>query len=383
MYNLGIIFGILYLYPLFGISGLALGVVLGTCLHALVQVPGIVHLDLLPRITFSPRVKEVGRLLFVALPRTITLSISHLSMFFLISIASLMAKGSITIFSFAFNLQSVPLSIFGVSYSLAAFPTLSRFFATGQREQFIEKLLGSARHIVFWAISSTVMFIVLRAHIVRVVLGSGAFNWNDTKLTAATLALFSISLMFQSLVLLFVRALYASGVTRKPFVISVVSGLTMVLSGYGLSKWFTHSPDFRFFMEALFKVSDVSGAEVMMLALGFTIGSVLDCVLLWYVLSKTWSGFTVPLLKTIYKVSASSVCAGFVAYLVLMVLGPIIGLETFFSVGIQVILAGLSGLIVLFGVMSLLQGEEVKEIFLFYKRRMMKHKTVSPDTGVV
>ena len=62
---------------------------------------------------------------------------------------------------------------------------------------------------------AVVLFIVLRAQIVRSVLGSGAFDWADTKLTAAALALFSISLIAQSLNLLFVRGYYASGNTKN------------------------------------------------------------------------------------------------------------------------------------------------------------------------
>jgi putative peptidoglycan lipid II flippase len=42
-YNLGIILGVLILYPIFGIYGLALGVVLGAFMHLAIQIPFIIE----------------------------------------------------------------------------------------------------------------------------------------------------------------------------------------------------------------------------------------------------------------------------------------------------------------------------------------------------
>jgi len=80
-----------------------------------------------------------------------------------------------------------------VSYSLAAFPTLTKLYSAGNREQFVEQLRTSARHIIFLSLPAMVLFIVLRAQIVRTILGTGQFSWSDTRLTAAALALFIIS----------------------------------------------------------------------------------------------------------------------------------------------------------------------------------------------
>ena len=72
----------------------------------------------------------------------------------------------------AWNLQAVPLTIIGVSYAVAAFPTLSRLFAGGEHEQFASHVSGALRHIIFWAVPATVLIIVLRAQLVRVILGA-------------------------------------------------------------------------------------------------------------------------------------------------------------------------------------------------------------------
>ena len=62
---------------------------------------------------------------------------TQLSILALLGLASLMKDGSITVFNFAMNLQSVPLAIIGVSYSIAAFPTLAKCFSCGNKDEFL------------------------------------------------------------------------------------------------------------------------------------------------------------------------------------------------------------------------------------------------------
>src|SRR5262249_13533850 len=140
-----------------------------------------------------------------------------ISLVVLIALASFLAPGSIAIFNFAYNLQSVPLTIIGTSYSVAAFPTFARLYAQGAKDEFTRFAEDALRHIIFWSIPCTIFMIVLRAQIVRTVLGAGQFNWDATRLTAAALALFLLSLLAQSGTFLISRAYYASGDTRKPF----------------------------------------------------------------------------------------------------------------------------------------------------------------------
>ncbi len=43
MYDLGILFGVVFLIKPFGVSGIAIGAVLGAALHLLIQVPGLIR----------------------------------------------------------------------------------------------------------------------------------------------------------------------------------------------------------------------------------------------------------------------------------------------------------------------------------------------------
>lgn len=382
-YNLGIIFGIIFLYPRFGLAGLAYGVVVGAIAHMAVQIPSLFQMKLLPHFTLRPEYEKVKQLILLSLPRTVTLSINHIAIFFLLSLASLMSVGSISIFNLAFNLQSVPLSIIGVSYSLAAFPALSRLFSAGEKEKFFFELVSSARHIIFWSVPVMVFFVVLRAHLVRVILGAGKFDWTDTRLTAAALALFSISLVFQGLVLLFVRGIYATGRTGKPFYIAILSGIVTVLSSIILVYLFKHYDFFRYFFESLFKVSDVSGAEILMLSLGFTIGSILEGILMWRLFSKQSRGLNKILYRTFFQVFSASVLMGFVIYLALRFFDNIFSLETFSGVFFQGSFSGICGIIAWVLTLKILRNQEFNEIRAAIHQKFWKAKAISPDSQVV
>jgi putative peptidoglycan lipid II flippase len=108
LYNIGIILGIIFLYPTLGLYGLVWGVVIGALLHMLVQLPFVFRAEVFPHIKFNFEWKIIAKVVATSLPRTLTLSSNQLASFFLVALASLMKAGSISVFSLAINLQSVP-----------------------------------------------------------------------------------------------------------------------------------------------------------------------------------------------------------------------------------------------------------------------------------
>lgn len=382
LYNIGIIAGILFLEPRFGITGVAIGVVLGALLHLGIQIPSVVKLGSMPKLTLRPDMKEIRTVMGLSLPRTIALSVSQLALLFLVSMASFMPIGSIAVFNLSFNLQSVPLSIIGVSYSLAAFPTLAKLYSSGERKMFVGQILASARHIVFWALPATSLFIVLRAHIVRVILGSGEFDWADTRLTAAALGLFMISAVFQSLVLLIVRGYYSAGKTRTPLIINILSGMSILVFSFVLTKLFAANNTFRFFVEALFRVEEIGGTEVLMLPLGYTLGMIGNGLVLWAFFSRSFDGFGWPLFRSFFHSFSASVVAGFVAYIVLSPFSLVFDNETFIGVFLQGFSAGIVGIVAGILLLKLLGSRELEEIRKALHKKFWKAKPLGPDPGM-
>lgn len=379
VYNIGIILGILFLYPRFGLTGLIWGVVVGSFLHMSIQVPFIVHKGAFPRLRFHIEWKSIRKVVFVSLPRTLTLSTNQLASFFLIALASFMTAGSISIFNLAFNLQSVPLTIIGVSYSSAIFPTLSKFFVKGERNEFLLKMVETARHIVFWSIPITVLFVVLRAQIVRTIYGSGNFNWADTRLTAATLALFIVSVVGQSLILLFVRAYYAEGKTRKPLLVNVVSACTLAFIGYILTKAFFAYPLFRFFLEDLLKVGGQAGTSVLVLPLAYSIGVFLNTYLHWHMFERDYPGFTNQVLDSLFQSFSASIIMGYVTFMSLRFFNIFFTLDKAWGVFMQGFCAGIVGIIAGIIILYLLKNKELEEVWVTLHRKIWKAKVVVPD----
>lgn len=379
LYNLGIIVGIVFFYPFFGLNGLIYGVILGAILHCFIQLPAIIKCGVIPRPTFAFDFSSIKSAVSISVPRTLTLALSHVVMLVLVAIASLMKEGSISVFNFSFNLQSVPLSIIGVSYSLAAFPTLSAFFSKGEKDNFFDHLIIGTRHIIFWSAPIIVLFIILRAQIVRTILGSGEFNWSDTRLVAASLAIFAISALSQSLILLFVRAYYASGRTKFPFVVNVISSMVAVVLVIGFSFIFKNVPVFRYFIESLLRVEDIAGTEVLMLPLGFSLAMIINGIILWLnlgVLSsqkrKIWRSF--------FQSLGASVIMGFASYVGLNVFVKVFDVNTLFGIFMQGFCAGIFGIIIGSVTLWILGNEEIRDIWKMLHHKIWKTVPVVPET---
>ncbi|MFA7252877.1 MAG: murein biosynthesis integral membrane protein MurJ [Candidatus Paceibacterota bacterium] len=381
VYNLAIISGLIFLYPLFGLSGLVWGVVLGALLHLAIQLPFVFRQGMFPTIRAPWKIDLIGlkKVLILSVPRTITLGASQIAIIVLLGLASFMEEGSIAVFNFSFNLQGVPLSIIGVSYSVAAFPTLSKFFSSGQKDKFVSEMIIAVRHIIFWSIPISILFIVLRAQIVRTILGAGEFDWSNTKLTAAALALFSISAIAQSLILLFIRGYYASGNTKKPLLASLFSGCLIIIFAFFFTKIFETVPTFQYFIESLFRVSDLSGTSILMLPLAYTLAVSINCLILWYSFGREFAGFTKALTQTLFHTFSASVIMGLATYFGLNIFDNIFDLNTLFGIFMQGFLSGIFGIIVGIIILKLLKNQEIEEVWKTLHHKIWKAKPLPAE----
>lgn len=379
LYNIGIILGITVLYPLLGSSGLVLGVVLGALLHLLIQLPVVADRGFLPALTRSVQWKTVREVVLVSLPRTVTLAASQISIIVLISLASFMKAGSIAVFNFSYNLQSVPLAIVGVSYSVAAFPALTRLFSRGEKTKYLAEISNAIRHIAFWSFISAVLFIVLRAQIVRVILGAGHFGWTETRLTAACLAIFAVSVAAQSFCQLFIRAFYAAGKTKIPLLINLISAVVIVALGFGFYELFNSSNVFRFWLESLLRVEDLEGTAVLVLPLAFSSGLIINAVLYWLVFQKEFVAFSRQTIRSALQTLSAALLGGVAAYEMLNLLEPILNIRTFGGIFIQGFMSGLVGLGVFASLLILMNNEEVLEVGKALTSRFWRTKTVAAE----
>ncbi len=379
VYNIGIIGGIIFLYPRYGLSGVGWGVAVGALLHVMVQVPTVVREGLMPRLTARLHWDEIAHVVTVSLPRTATLALNQVVLIVLVGIASTLGDGSVTVFTFASNLYLAPLALIGVSYSVAAFPTLSRLFSAGDREAFVDHLLSAVRHVIFWSSPALVLLIVLRAHIVRTLLGSGAFDWSATRLTAATLALFAVSLVAHGLILLFVRGYYAAGKTLRPFLITVSTSALTVICAFAGVKLFSSVPFLGYFLESLLRISDVESTTVIVIAAAYSFGLIVSAGVFWVLFRRDFGGhIPAAVTRTFWQSSAAAIIGGAAAYLILRLVEPVFDLSVAYQVFFEGAVAGIGGLILWIATLKVLENRELSELFATLRSRIWKAAPIAP-----
>ncbi|MEK7133107.1 MAG: lipid II flippase MurJ [Patescibacteria group bacterium] len=355
-YNFGIIAGVLFFYPFLGLAGLAWGVALGALLHFLVQIPSLVRLGFWANFRLVDLADDLWQVIKLSFPRTLGLSLNQLVLIVITAIASTLAVGSISVFNFANNLQSVPLSLIGISYSVAAFPTMARFFVKNNKREFFLSFLAAFRHIIFWSVPATFLFIVLRAQIVRVILGAGVFNWTDTRLTAAALLLLSLSIISQGLVMLLVRAFYAADRTIFPLVVNSISSVLIIGLSFFLVWFLKTSQIFSDFFSVFLRTEGLEGISMLALPLAFSLGSLVNVFLLgagfYKIFSRSifaefsdWESMKKRLVKSFLEIGFAGLAVGMTSYFSLRLFDNILNLETFIGVFSQGILAGFFGLL--------------------------------------
>jgi len=382
LYNVGIIVGIIFLVPRFGLAGLGYGVVLGAVLHLLIQLPSFYALGFGKKVNFGA-FKDALRVMLVSLPRTVALSANQLTLFVLVAMAGSMSEGSIAIFTLAFNLQAAPLSVVGVSYSTAAFPTLSKLYANGEGKNFANQVTSAARHIIFWSLPIIALVVVLRAQIVRVIYGSGAFDWTDTRLTAAALALFVLSLAAQGIVLLFVRGYYAAGRTVKPQILSIFAAVMTVAFATILTGAYATSEYLRNFLEAITRTLDAGNTTVLMLPLAYSISSIITALLFVGIFMYDFREGTEKLRNTFLEALVGAFAIGGVSYLTLQAItaSQVVTINTLLEIFVQGAAAGTLGIIAGIITLWLIGNKEVRVVWQVLHHKIWKQKILSGWTA--
>ena len=379
-YNVGILIGIILLYPVIGVYGLGIGVVLGAMMHLLVQVPVVVKHRFFPRLVSKIVWQEIWQVVRVSAPRTLTLSCNSLAFIVLIAMASTLAPGSISLFTFSFNLQSVPVGIIGISYSVAAFPVLIRSFSMKDMDNFISHIISASRQIIFWSLPVIALMAVLRAQIVRVVLGSSMFSWADTRLTAASVALFIISLASQGLVLLFVRGYYAAGNTKKPLIVNVFSSVMVVVFAFLILELFRAYPSVLSDLELLLRVGGVPGTMMLALPLAYALGSLLNFALIWVLFKKDFlHGKSSKLFITFIQSAIGAGVMGMVSYIFLGIFDDIFSLATGRGVFLQGFLSGILGIISGLLTLMLMKNQELKDLTTALGHKFWRGRVIAPE----
>lgn len=230
-YNVSIIAGALILGPRMGVRGLAVGVVAGSFLHLLIQVPMLVRVGVryVPSLGLShPGVREVARLMG---PRILGLAAVQVNFVVNTILASGLGATALPALNYAWLLMMLPQGVVAMALATVAFPTFSELAARDDLAGLRRAVSTILRTVLYLAVPASIGLLMLRTPLIRVLLERGAFTDASTDAVAFALQFYAIGLFAHATVEIVARVFYALHDTKTP----VAVGLGAMVTNIALS----------------------------------------------------------------------------------------------------------------------------------------------------
>lgn len=353
VYNLVIILGTILFADHFSVQGVALSVVAGAFLHFLIQLPAAMKLGFRWRLNINWHHWGVRRIGLLMLPRSIALGANQIMLLIFTAIASSIGSSAVAVYNLADNIQTMPMVVFGTSFATAIFPSLSESYSSDNMGNFSDHVIKTTRVILFFMIPMAVVLVLLRTQIIRIILGSGHFGWVQTIDTANTLGFFALSLVFTGLIPLYARAFYALHNTKTPMIITLINVVASIILG-------------KIFSERL----GVGG-----LALGYSIGSAIGMLLMYFILRlKVKLLGEKELLIFLVKVLLATVLMTIAIQESKSIIGILVDMHRFWGIALQTIIAFLVGATIYLTVAWIFSLEEMKSINIIVQKYLRKNE---------
>lgn len=357
LYQLGIIFGVLFLVPSMGVYGLAWGVVIGAVFYLVIQIPSLIKL--IPGLKspisnyFTPNFKDANfkQVILLMGPRLLVTAIVQLNFWVNTWLASQMQSGSVTGLYYGFSLMLMAQAMIAQSISIAAMPTFSAQHALGQRDEMRFSLASSIRGIILLALPASVGLILLREPIISLLYQRGEFDSNSVQLVAWALLWYAVGLVGHSIMEVLTRAFYAQQDTKTPVIIGMIAmGLNVIFSIL-FSKWF----------------GSIGLLPLGGLALANSLTTAIEAITLFIVMRKRLNGIEGN--HILRGAIASLISAGAMAFSLL----GLLSLGKNFSVWILVPVGVILGAMVYFGLLFILRIPELQMITNSIFRRLKRN----------
>lgn len=332
VYNGSIIVGTLLFADRYSVQGVVWAVIVGSVLHLLIQLPTLLSLGFRFRPSFDIHNKAVRRIGALTIPRALGLGANQIMLLAFTSIASGIGAGAIAIYTFADNIQTTPTVIFATSIAQALFPTLAEHHALQERNEFGGRIERAINAIVFILLPMAVGMVLLRAQIVRLILGSGYFGWEQTIQAASAVGWFGLGLVFSALLPLIHRAFFAMHNTVIPALGGIIAVAVAITSAKMLAPV----------------------AHISALPIGFSLGVIVEFVLLYSILIRHVRMHQAALALNIARVAAATLIMGLAVQGGKIGVGYVLPLTHSVAVLLQLGVATALGMLVYFPTIHLL-----------------------------
>lgn len=378
MFDLGILFGVIFLLDPFGIQGVAIGAVIGAMMHLAIQVPGLLRVNVrwIPQLGFSDPV--LWRVIRLMIPRVAGLGVFSVNFVVMNNIASRLGEGSISALDWGWRLMQIPQTLIGTAMGIVIFPTLASLSEVGDEDGKRTAMSGALRFILIASIPSAVGLIVIGQPLIGL-LERGAFDESASTLVYSTLQFFALGLIVHSALEVVARSFYADKDTLTPLWAALGGaginlGLSFLLSNVA-------RVESNLFYNAF--VADVIGyhrdvGNVGNLALANSLGVMFEVGFLMLILRRRWHGANESILaQTVLKTTLASLAMA-LAIVLIDIAWDVLGLGTdriimnIGLLGIEVIIGG----VVFLGTAILLKMEELQMLYTLIFRRKQKSDSI-------
>ena len=229
LYTAGIVAGTVLFAGRFGVAASAWGAVAGAFAHLAIRALGTRRTSFRIRPGFALRTAAVREFVRLMLPRMASVPIEPLTLTYFTVVAAGIGVGGVSSLNFALDYQVLPVSLIGISFSLAVFPVLSAAYADRGGDTFRRVLIRNVATIAILTAGAAIALFVLAGTLVNLLLGGGRFGPEDVTRTSSVVAVFALSIPFDALAYPLSRALYATHDTRRQVVASF-GGLATVVA---------------------------------------------------------------------------------------------------------------------------------------------------------
>jgi putative peptidoglycan lipid II flippase len=380
MFDVGILFGVIFLIGPFGVNGIAIGAVLGAALHFGIQVPGLIRYGVRWKPEVDLKDPTLWRIIRLMLPRIAGLGVFSLNFIVMNNIASRLGSGSVSALSWGWRLMQIPQTLIGTAMGTVIFPTLAALSELDDRQGKRDAMSGALRFILIASIPSAVGLIFVGRPLVGL-LERGAFDASASALVYSTLQFFALGIVVHSALEVVARSFYADKDTLTPLWAALGGAAINLVGSFVLSDFQAAERSSFYNLVAtqfsFLSMQPVTG-HVGGLALANSLGTAFEVGLLLLILRRRWQGINEDALtQTTLKTLAASL-AMIPAILVVDLLWSSLGLSErglIFDV-LQVAFEALAGVIVFFVVATLLRMNELRTLLNMVLRRVPPQETV-------
>src|SRR5262245_54039521 len=205
---------------------LAWAVFVGGVLQLALQVPYLYRMGLLPRWRLDFSHPGVRRILKLMAPAAFGVSIGQISLLINTIFASFLVSGSVSWLYYADRLMEFPSGMLGVALGTILLPSLSKYHADANHEEYSRLLDWGLRVTVLLAVPATVALAVLALPLIAALFHYGRFTAEDAWMTRQALIGYSVGLVGMIMVKILAPGFYARQNIVTPVKIGIVTLLT-------------------------------------------------------------------------------------------------------------------------------------------------------------